>query len=364
MAGQIDIDIHKRFASGAVVEASLHLALESGSVVVLFGPSGSGKTTILRSIAGLERPERGSIQFGAETWFDAGRGIFLSPQQRRIGYLFQEFALFPHLTVRQNIEYGLSARPPAARGDRAGQMMALVEIADLANRHPCQLSGGQAQRVALARALAPEPRLLLLDEPLAALDAPARSRLRSELRGLLIKAGTPTLLVTHDRTEAIALGDQMVVVAGGKIEQVGPVQEVFSRPANLDVARSVGVETIVSGRVTGLNDGLATVQVGQKVFTAIPPDDLAGSDEVFVCFRAEDVTLQTGGQLKESARNHVAGRIVAIDSEVAVERITLDCGFPMVALVTRHAREEMGLAVGAMVTAAVKATAVHLIPRN
>ncbi|MBI2680052.1 MAG: ABC transporter ATP-binding protein [Candidatus Solibacter usitatus] len=364
MAGQIDIDIRKRFASGAVVEARLHLALEPGSVAVLFGPSGSGKTTILRSIAGLEQPERGSIQFEKETWFDAARGVCLSPQQRRIGYLFQEFALFPHLTVRQNIEYGLRGRPPVARGEQAGQMMALVEIADLADRHPRQLSGGQAQRVALARALAPEPRLLLLDEPLASLDAPARSRLRGELRGLLIKAGTPALLVTHDRTEAIALGDQMVVVAGGKIQQVGPVQEVFSRPANLEVARSVGVETIVAGRVTGISDGLATVQVDQELFTAVPPDDLAECKDVFVCFRAEDVTLQTGGPLKESARNHLAGQIVAIDSEGAVERITLDCGFPMVALVTRHAREEMGLALGAIVTAAVKATAVHLIPRN
>jgi molybdate transport system ATP-binding protein len=242
--------------------------------------------------------------------------------------------------------------------------MALVEIADLENRHPRQLSGGQAQRVALARALAPEPRLLLLDEPLAALDAPARSRLRSELRGLLSRAGTPTLLVTHDRTEAIALGDQMVVVVAGKIQQVGLVHEVFSRPANLEVARSVGVETIIPGKVTDLNNGLATVQVEQKLFTALPPDDLAGHNEVFVCFRAEDVTLQTGTPLKESARNHVAGRIVAIDSEGAVERITLDCGFSMVALVTRHAREEMGLAVGALVTAAVKATAVHLILRN
>ncbi len=363
MAGQIDIAIEKRFSSGAVIAASLHLALQPGTVVVLFGPSGSGKTTILRSIAGLEKPERGSIHFGKETWLDAARGICLSPQQRRIGYLFQEFALFPHLTVRQNIEYGLSGRLPAARRERAEQMMALVEIADLASRHPRQLSGGQAQRTALARALAPEPRLLLLDEPLAALDAPARSRLRSELRGLLIKAGTPTLLVTHDRTEAIALGDQMVVVAEGKIQQVGPVPEVFSRPANLEVARAVGVETIVPGKVTGLNNGLATVQVEQNFFTAVP-DDLARLEDVFVCFRAEDVTLQTGGPLKESARNHVAGRIVAIDAEGVVERITLDCGFPLVALITRNAREEMDLAVGALVTAAVKATAVHLIPRN
>ncbi len=334
-------------------------ALEPGTVVVLFGPSGAGKTTILRSIAGLERPEHGSIRFREETWLDSSRGICLSPQQRKIGYLFQEFALFPHLTVRQNIEYGLRGR-----SERAAQMMALVEIADLENRYPRQLSGGQAQRVALARALAPEPRLLLLDEPLAALDAPARGRLRSELRALLIKAGTPTLLVTHDRTEAIALGDQMVVVAGGKIQQLGRVQEVFSHPANLEVARSVGVETIVPGAVTAVSNGLATVQVEQHVFTAVPPDDIAGHADVFVCFRAEDVTLRTGDALKDSARNHVAGRISAIDSEGAVERISIDCGFPLVAMVTRQAREEMGLTVGTVVTAAVKATAVHLIPRN
>jgi len=190
----------------------------------LFGPSGAGKTTVVRCIAGLERPDRGHVRFAGETWFDGGRATIRRAASPRRRYVGQNSALFPHLTVRDNVGYGLRA---AKRTVRIDEMLALLDLGDLERRYPRELSGGEAQRVALARAVAPEPRLLLLDEPLGALDVPTRQHLRSQLRALIARTGVFAVLVTHDRTEAIALGDEMAVLAEGRIRQVGPALEVF-----------------------------------------------------------------------------------------------------------------------------------------
>ena len=178
MDGDLRVAIERRFPSGAVVSARFDAAVPPGTIVVLFGPSGSGKTTIVRAIAGLDRPDRGTIQVNGETWSDAERRRFVPPQQRGVGVVSQEPALFPHITVRANVAYGLDRLPAAARVQRAEEMLDVVGLADHADRYPRQLSGGQAQRVALARALAPHPQLLLLDEPFAALDTPARVQMR------------------------------------------------------------------------------------------------------------------------------------------------------------------------------------------
>jgi molybdate transport system ATP-binding protein len=262
VTAELVASFEKRFPGGAVISAQLRRPTDGFSVTVLFGPSGSGKTTVLRCLAGLERPEAGAIRWGEAIWFDAARGIFLRPQHRGIGYLFQEYALFPHLTVAQNIAYGLTGLSRTERRRRVADILELVQLTGLEARYPKHLSGGQQQRVALARALAPRPRLLLLDEPLSALDATIRERLRQDLRRLLRALGTPTVLVTHDRVEALALGDEIVVLDQGKVCQSGPVHEVFGRPSDAAVARIVGVDTVEPGKVLHVAEGLATVAVG------------------------------------------------------------------------------------------------------
>jgi molybdenum ABC transporter ATP-binding protein len=366
MAGALTVDIEKRFASGAIVSARFETAIRGGAIVVLFGPSGAGKTTVVRSVAGLEKPDRGTIRFAGDTWFDRD-GRWTPPQARRVGYVGQEPALFPHLTVRANVGYGLRGRPTAAgaRGsERIDEILALLDLAGLQGRRPHELSGGQTQRAALARALAPEPRLLLLDEPFAALDAPARVRLRSDLRSIVRALGASVVLVTHDRTEAIALGDELVVLAEGRVRQVGPVLDVFRRPADLVVARTVGVESVLPARIERTENGLIDLAVAGRTLRAVDADLDGRPQEVFACIRAEDVTLERAAAPGASARNHLPGRVVSIDSEGPLERVNLDCGFPLVALITRNAREELALAEGVPIVAAIKATAVHLVARS
>jgi molybdate transport system ATP-binding protein len=362
MTAELAAEFEKRFPGGPPVRAHLRRPAGAFSITVLFGPSGSGKTTVLRCLAGLERPERGHIRFGEETWFDAERGIFLPPQRRRIGYLFQEYALFPHLTVAQNIAYGLGGVGEAQRRLRVEEIAGLLGLTGLEGRYSKQLSGGQQQRVALARALVRRPRLLLLDEPLSALDVPAREQLRRQLRRWLAELGMPALLVTHDRIEALALGDHVVVLDKGRVCQSGPVHEVFTKPIDLAVARIVGVDTVEPATVLRVADGLATVLIGPAQLVALAPGGADG--EVYVCIHAEDVVLDKGAPAQSSARNRLAGRILALDCEGPMVRVSLDCGFPLKALVTNQACQDMGLREGEVVTALLKAPAVHLVPRG
>src|SRR5438552_11070092 len=211
MSPELSAEFERCFPRGPLIRVKVKVPTDAFSITVLFGPSGSGKTTVLRCLAGLDRPDRGHIRFEGETWFDAARGIFLSPQRRGIGYLSQEYALFPHLTVARNIAFGLGDLDASPRQQHVHKMLGLLGLAGLESRWPRQLSGGEQQRVALARALVRQPRLLLLDEPLAALDAPTREHLRRELRRLLAELQVPTVLVAHDRIEALALGDTVVL---------------------------------------------------------------------------------------------------------------------------------------------------------
>ena len=383
----LQLDVEQRFATGFSVAASLQVDLRAGAMLVLFGPSGAGKTTILRQIAGLHRPERGAIRFGDEVWCDTARQVWQPPQSRRIGLVFQEPTLFPHLTVRDNIRYGIRSASGADQvdiGSRSGvaqvsprcrsgrEQVAEIErmlgIGDLGNRYPRTLSGGEAQRVALARALAPDPRLLLLDEPFASLDAPTRLRLRRDVRALLQTTGTPAILVTHDRSEALAMGDLVAIVIGGEVRQVGPAADVFSRPADAEIAASLGVESVLPARVVGSNGGVIElfvdgVSMGDVMLHVAERQAVASGTRVYACIRAEDVAIEMRAPGQASARNHLAARVVTIASEGALDRVTLDCGFALDALITRRSREELSLAAGMQVTAAIKATSVHLVPR-
>ncbi len=374
MNGQLVAGFEKRFQDQAVITARLKVPVNEFSTTVLFGPSGCGKTTILRSLAGLEQPQAGRITFDDEVWLDAERSICRSPQERGIGFCFQEYALFPHLTVSQNIGYGLRSDGPRLHA-RVAEMLERLQLAGLEHRFPYQISGGQQQRVALARALARQPRLLLLDEPLSALDATLRDELRTTLRGLLRDFSVPVVLVTHDRMEAIALADQVVVLDGGRVEQSGSIEDVFSRPRNSIVARIVGIETVMTGDVINICDGLATVDVRGVYLTAVAPSERQQTEpqhaklqqaekqqKVHVCIRGEDVTLQNGEPGTQSSRNHLAGTITWITPEGPLLRVGIDCGFPLTALVTRPAREELRLQIGNRITASIKAPAIHLMP--
>ena len=361
MADRLIASFLRRHAPAVSVRADLELDAGDNRVMVLFGPSGSGKTSILRCLAGLDRPQEGFIRFGEEVWFDADARIDRPPQQRRLAYVSQDYGLFPHLTVDQNIRFGMDAADLHAR-DRVDTILRRVHLEGMAGRFPAQLSGGERQRAALARALARDPRLILLDEPLAALDLPLRDPMRRELRQFLRSIDVPSVVVTHDRLDALTLGDRMAVLSGGYIRQVGPVPEVFSRPIDLAVAASVGVETVAPGEIVESSNGLVTVRVGSSRIRVAQPSIVARS--VFACIRAEDVTLEISSRSDVSARNQLRGRVTAIQPEGGVLRVTVDCGFLLSALITRPACDELRLTENSTVTALVKATAVHLIPRE
>ncbi len=353
-------DIDRKFEGGPRVEASLRIA-SGASVTILFGASGAGKTTVLRCIAGLERLTAGRIVFNGETWADTKTGINLAPQKRPVGFLFQDYALFPHLRVSENIGYGVWRLPEAERTARINKVAGMLQIDNLLARRPSELSGGEQQRVALARALAREPRMLLLDEPLSALDAPTRERVRSELAQLLRKLHTPVIVVTHDWVDALTLGDEMVVMSGGKVLQTGPPHVVFTQPQHTEVAAAVGVETVVAGRIKRRESGLAVLQVGATELSAADPG--GAQENFYVCIRGEDVTLETGRAGQSSARNHLRGVVADVVPAGVLTKVIVDVGFILTALVTRQAISDLGLARGIEVYAVFKGSAVHLFPQ-
>lgn len=360
----LEASFSKQFDAGAHISIDGFVVASGSGVTVLFGPSGAGKTTVLRCVAGLERPERGTIRFDDEVWFELGDGVFLPPRLRRLGFVPQDYALFPHLSVEHNIAYGLRELPAAERPRRLHITLEWIGLASLAKRRPHELSAGQRQRVALARAVARRPRLLLLDEPFSALDAPARAQLRTELRQLLLQLDIPTILVTHDRSEALALGDQLAVMDSGSIVQQGRVDEVFSRPASFRIANIVAVETVQPGQVVGRADGLVTVAIGAQKLTALAQGLTPEATEVYACIRAEDVVLIKGEVPPSSPRNCLAATVLRLTQEIPMVRVELDCGFALLALLTRQACEELALGENDRVRALIKAPNIHLVARR
>jgi molybdate transport system ATP-binding protein len=334
-----------------------------GRVTAIFGPSGSGKTSLLDLLAGLRPAKTAFVQLDERVLTDTRRGILVPARKRGIGYVPQDLALFPHLSVRGNLLYG--HRSSAAGDGRItlAQVLAVLEIEPLLQRGVGQLSGGEKQRVALARALLAAPRLLLLDEPLASLDAKLKARILPYLTRIRDEFHVPMIYVTHDRAEALAMADDVVVLVNGKVAQIGRVDEVFSRPANLQVAGLVAVESVQPGRIISRGEGLARVAVGSAILSAIEPEVPADTADVFVCIRAEDVILMKGLDVPSSPRNHMPGVVRSLTREGPLMRIELDCGFALSALLTKQACQELGLEMADAVIALVKAPHVHLIPR-
>jgi molybdate transport system ATP-binding protein len=328
-------------------DLGVELTLEVGrETVALVGPSGAGKTTVLRAVAGLARPARGLIRCEDETWYEHRR-VNVRPERRSVGFVFQDYALFPHLSVERNVTFG---------GGVADGLLERLRIAHLAKAKPEALSGGERQRVAVARALARRPRVLLLDEPLAALDPHTRAAVRGELHDLLRELGLPTLLVTHDFEDAAALADRIGVIAQGRIRQLGSPAELLASPAD-DVVASFAGANVLSGVAGPAEAGLTEVRLehGPAIYST---DVARGPVDVVVYPWDVSLALTTAD---DSARNHVADEVVSVARVGNRARVRLKT---LTAEVTAASAERLELAPGRRVVAAFKATGTRLLPRR
>jgi len=350
-----DLLIHRQ---GQPVLSIDRLAVEEGEILAVIGPNGAGKSTLLLALARLLQPTIGQILFrGQPIPHDL-------TYRRRIALVLQD-PLLLNTSVYNNVAAGLRFRrlPRIAIDNRVRDWLTRLGIDALRDRPAPRLSGGEAQRASLARALVLQPELLLLDEPFGALDAPTRARLIDDLQVLLKSTATTTVFVTHDQDEAMLLGDRVAVLLEGRLRQIGTPEAIFSAPADAEVAAFVGVETVIAGRVTQAQEGLLTIQA--HGFTLEAVGDFSAGRSVLFCLRPEDVTLWAeAGMGKGSARNQLTGKITRMTLQGPLVRIIVDCGFPLVSLVTRASAKQMGLGEGQPVTATFKASAVHLIPRG
>src|SRR4030081_2409774 len=309
---EVRLEDLRRSYAGVSALNGLSLTLAPGELVALLGPSGCGKTTAMRLVAGLEEANSGRVMFG-------GKDVTGLPASRRdVGMVFQAYSLFPHMTAQQNVEFGLSLHKVSAsdRKRRAGEMLELVGLSVHAHKYAHQLSGGQQQRVALARALAIQPTVLLLDEPLSALDAKVRSRLRDEIRRVQLEVGTTTLFVTHDQEEALAIADRVGVMNAGRLEQLGPPTTIYSRPATPFVAEFVGLTNRLAGVV---KDG--EVDVRGARLPLVKPDTPNGPAIALVRPAAFPLVVNA-----DPARCRLAGPVTAPAFVGAPSRITVDMG--------------------------------------
>ncbi len=344
---------------GFLLEATLEA--RSGEVLVLIGESGCGKTTLLRLLAGLDSPNSGSIMMGDSAWWDSSRGIDVPAHRRSCGWVPQDLALFPHLSVAQNVAFGLESRgaPAAARTRSVAEALDAAGLTALASRLPRALSGGQQQRVALARALVTGPALLLLDEPLSALDVRSRGEMRAHLARLLSGRSGCSVHVTHDPGEALALGDRIAVMESGHIVQIGTREELLRAPRTAFIAEFLGIN-LWRGRVSAPGaDGLARFETAGALFTVRAP---GFEGEGWALVRPGHVTLSRE-PVAGSARNQVAGTVAEITPEPpdgALLRVRIAADTPVVATLTRESAVALGLAVGTRVHASFKATAISL----
>lgn len=340
------------------LELALKLDVGDGACLALAGPSGAGKTTTLRVIAGLRRPARGVVTCGGERWLDTGAGVDRPPERRRCGVVFQDYALFGHLSARRNVEFALAGHPRGQRPRRALELLDRFGLAARADARPSALSGGERQRVALARALARRPSVMLLDEPLSALDARTRATAGAELRKALRDAGAPALLVTHDFAEAAWLADEVAVVDGGRIVQRGSASALAGAPATTFVADFTGA-VVLRGVASPGPDGLTLVRLDGGG-EALSTDQAEGP--VALSVHPWDVTLAAADADREgSARNELAAEVASVTEIGSRARIGLAGPQPFSAEVTRAAVRELGLRPGLRVAASWKASATRLL---
>ena len=359
----LKVEIKKWFRVKGRVTLALEVAFTARQgTTVLFGPSGSGKTTILRVIAGIVTPDEGRITLGERVYFDSMTGVNVSVQQRKVGLVFQDYLLFPHLTAEQNVAYGINSVGGETRYERARQMLALFGLEHAVGRYPRELSGGEQQRVALARALASEPAIVLLDEPLSAVDVATRSRLLEEIISAQQRSGIPFIYVTHNHAEAVRIGHYMFVLHQGRIVQEGRPLEVFNAPQNLAVAQAVGTENIFVGHVLEhkASEGVTTIDLSgcqlEVAYNALP----LGS-QATVGIRSEDILVSREHITQTSARNVLEGTIKNIVRDAEKTELMVACGVDFKVSVTAGTIKALDLQPGARIYLLIKARACYLL---
>jgi molybdate transport system ATP-binding protein len=355
----MSLRVEARTALGRL-ELDVALEVASGECVALAGPSGAGKTSVLRTVAGLLAPSHGVVTCGPDTWLDTARGLSLPPERRRCGYLFQEYALFGHLSAWRNVAYALHETPRAEREPRARQLLRRFGLGERADARPATLSGGERQRVALARALARRPAALLLDEPLSALDARTRASAGRELAAVIRDASVPVLLVTHDFAEAALLGDRVAVIDGGRVLQQGSASALAAAPASAFVADFTGA-VVLTGAARRGQDGvtLVTLDGGGEV-TALEGEPGAVAVSVYPW---EIALARPGEAARDSARNHLEVDVLSVTTVGPRVRVGLAAPQPLTAELSEASARELGLAPGGRAVASFKAAATRVLPR-
>jgi molybdate transport system ATP-binding protein len=359
---ELSVDIRKRFATDGEFELDLKFATDPG-ITILFGASGAGKTTLLNCIAGLTSPDDGRITVGDQVFFESARNTDLRPQRRRVGYVFQDLALFPHLSVEKNVEYGLFGLDAQERNKRCNMVLESMRVVPLRGRKPNAISGGERQRVALARALVVEPRVLLLDEPLAALDAVTKSGIIDDLRAWNRAHSIPILYVTHSREEVFALGERVMAIDAGRCIAEGTPHEVMSAPRHETVAQLAGFENVFDVRVTAAHEdrGTMTCRIAPALELETPLVRAQVDSKLRVGIRAGDILLAIAPPHGLSARNVIPGELVRLEQRDVMVVAHVNCGAGFVVHLTLAARDSLALQPGRKVWLIVKTHSCHLL---
>jgi len=339
-----------------------------GEILALVGPSGSGKSTILRAIAGLNRPAQGRVSVGDDVWFDTTAGVSVPPYRRAAGFVFQSYALFPHMTAEANIAAALDHLPAAERRARAHELLAMVHLDGLEARRPAELSGGQQQRVAVARALARDPKVLLLDEPFSAVDRATRKRLYREIAELRRSLDMPVILVTHDLDEAVMLGDRIAVLHRGRVLQTGTPEEITNRPVSPEVARLVDLRNVFEGTVAGHDETAGHSEIdwaGRRLVAAYRAFDVGAAvswvvPDGFVVLHRRD--RPSRGEHENPVSGVVAGLLVIGQTAHVTMNIDGSEDLPLQFSVPAHVARRNGLSEEAAISVSLLAEGIHLMP--
>jgi molybdate transport system ATP-binding protein len=354
--------IQKRFPNTRAFQLQVEFSAEPG-ITVFFGASGAGKTTILDCLAGLLSPDAGRVALGQHVLFDSTAGINVPVPKRGVGYVFQDLALFPHLTVQANVEYGLKKLNSVQRRDRAVPLLEAFRIIHLAGRRPNEISGGERQRVALARSIVTNPTLLLLDEPLAGLDAPVKSSILDDLRAWNAVYRIPILYVTHSREEVLALGDAVIVLEKGRIVAQGTPHQVLTVPRQETIAQLVGFENIFDATVEAIHEDRGTMacRLAPNVLLETPLVHAEIGSKLRIGIRAGDILLATRLAGELSARNILPGKLVSLSRRDVIIDARVNCGVEFEVELTLAARDALQLVPGKEVWLVVKTHSCHLM---
>jgi molybdate transport system ATP-binding protein len=365
----LTVDVQKRLAGDEQTAAGFLLDVSfsvGAGFTVLFGASGAGKTTVLEVIAGLQQPDSGHVVVGDRALFDSASSIDVPVRRRRVGYLFQTLALFPHMTGRRNVEYGVAELSAEERSGRVREIVDSFGITEIFERRPSEMSGGERQRVALARALVTRPCALLLDEPMTALDAATKSRILDDLRRWNAAHEVPILYVTHDREEVYALGDRVLVLEAGRVIADGTPHEVLSRPARESVAQLAGFENIFDCELVATHpeQGTMTCRIGGSALRLeVPLTRTSGGQSLKVGIRAGDILVATENPHGLSARNVIPGRIACLRQQDVTVIAEVDCGARFVVHLTPGARQSLALEPGTPIWLVLKTYSCHVLQR-